>query len=269
MTFDWVKNGSTAITGGNVVSVGSISTLAIVNAGTIDSGSYRVRISNAFGSVSSSPVMVTVGAPPSILVQPLATSLLVGQTLNLSVTAAGTAPLTYRWTKSGVTVPGATAATLTVPSAGTDKAGVYQCVVTNAIGSATTNPVNVAINVPPAITQQPNAGAVVVGGNFSFNLTAIGTGPLSYLWRKNGIPVFGGSASLLLIPGASPADAGAYDCVVTSAFGSVTSAIVNLLVNVPPQIVAPPVSMALVAGGTATFTVSASGTASSPFLPVA
>ncbi len=65
-------------------------------------------------------------------------------TATLSVTASGTGPFTYQWRKgvtnltNGGNISGATSPTLSIfPVTGADTAANYNCVVTNALGSAT------------------------------------------------------------------------------------------------------------------------------------
>src|SRR5206468_8104356 len=48
---------------------------------------------------------------------------------------------------------------------------------------------------PPLITTQPLSQSVAVGSNATFNVTASGTGPLSYQWLFNGGAIDGATAS--------------------------------------------------------------------------
>jgi len=72
-------------------------------------------------------------------------SVALGGAVSYSVTADGTLPLSYQWTKDGTAIPGATAAVFTIPAAQAADAGIYTCVVTNAAGSATSNTVLLAV----------------------------------------------------------------------------------------------------------------------------
>ena len=80
---------------------------------------------------------------------------------------------------------------------------------------------------PPALTGGPTpATSTVLAGNAaSFTISgALGLGPISYQWRHSGANLPGRTSQTLVIPVASPADAGSYDVVVSNPAGSVTSA---------------------------------------------
>ena len=62
-----------------------------------------------------------------------------GSDVSFSVTATGTAPLSYQWQKDGVDLPGATTAQLTITGVMESDEGGYRCVVTNIAGMDTSN----------------------------------------------------------------------------------------------------------------------------------
>jgi hypothetical protein len=86
----------------------------------------------------------------------------------------------------------------------------------------------------PQISVQPADQAAVAGNSVSFQVTAIGTAPLSYQWSFGGTNLAGATSTQYTIPAVGAADAGDYAVVVASAFGSVTSrtAVLSL---VPPS----------------------------------
>jgi len=121
--------------------------------------------------------------------------------------------------------------------------------------------------VAPRITLQPKSQTVVAGAVVNFNVTASGSSPLSYQWRRNGKNLAdtgelnGTASSTLGIAGAQAADAGVYTVVVSNAKGSATSAGATLSVGLPPVITATPASQTVAVGATALFSVTATGTA--------
>ncbi len=89
----------------------------------------------------------------------------------------------------------------------------------------------------PTIGTQPVARVVCVGGSAEFVVTAVGTEPFTYQWRKGGAAIDTGvnpsaATGTLTLAGVGAGDAASYDCVVTSACGSVTSSAAVLTVLV-------------------------------------
>jgi outer membrane protein assembly factor BamB len=79
-----------------------------------------------------------VAAAPSITAQPANQAVIIGRPATFTVTAAGTAPLTFQWQKGGAPISGATASSYTTPAtAQTDDGSTFLVVVSNAVGSMT------------------------------------------------------------------------------------------------------------------------------------
>jgi hypothetical protein len=81
-------------------------------------------------------------------------------------------------------------------------------------------------------TVSPGA-TVLTGDTFHLSVSANGTPPLHYQWRHTGTNVPGATSSVASFSSVTTTDSGAYDVVITNAFGSITSAVVNVTV-VPP-----------------------------------
>src|ERR1043166_745706 len=92
-------------------------------------------------------------------------------------------------------------------------------------------------SVPPSITQQPSSATVVPLSGTSFAVVASGTSPLYYQWQKNNANLANGghysgcTTATLAISSAATNDQAGYRCVVTNAYGSVTSAVATLTVT--------------------------------------
>ncbi|HQC43114.1 MAG TPA: PA14 domain-containing protein, partial [Verrucomicrobiota bacterium] len=113
----------------------------------------RCRVTNLNGEATSAAATLSVLAPleeVSILTQPQGGTIREGDTLTLSVQAAGSPPLSYAWYWDGIRVEG-DAETLVV-----SEAGFYKVKVTNPKGSLFSNEVQVIVQSdpqePPTIT---------------------------------------------------------------------------------------------------------------------
>jgi uncharacterized protein (TIGR03437 family) len=114
---------------------------------------------------------------------------------------------------------------------------------------------------PPTIFTQPASQTVTVGQSATFTVGATGTGPLSYQWQQNSLPITNATSASYTTPPAATTDSGAaFKVTVTNSLGSVTSSPATLTVATPPAITMQPASQTKNVGETATFTVTATGT---------
>jgi len=265
LTYQWRKNG-TNITGATSSSYTTPATTAA------DSGStFSVVVTNSGGSATSNNATLTVNAAavaPSITSQPMSQTVTAGQTATFTATATGTAPLTYQWRKNGLYITGATTSSYTTPATtAADSGSTFSVVVTNSAGTATSNNATLTVNaaaVAPSITSQPASQTVTAGQTATFTVTATGTSPMTYQWRKNGTNITGATVSSYVTPATTTADSGStFSVVITNSAGSTTSNNATLTVNaaaVAPSIATQPANQTVTAGQTATFSVSATGT---------
>lgn len=77
--------------------------------------------------------------------------------------------------------------------------------------------------LPPSIVVHPASQEVAERGSAQFVVAVNGTGPFSYQWRRNGVPIPGATSSSLTLPNVISADFAEYDVVVSNAVGSSTS----------------------------------------------
>ena len=143
------------------------------------------------------PATPFVAAAPSILAQPGSQTVAPGGTATFSVTATGTAPLTYQWRKNGIAIPGATSATLTLSQVQTSDAGTYAVRVSNATGSVT-SPGAVLLVRSSRLTNLSTRGFVPGGGALTPGFTLRGNGVKSLVIRAVGptLSLFGVGAAL-------------------------------------------------------------------------
>jgi sugar lactone lactonase YvrE len=82
---------------------------------------------------------------PSIATPPLDVSVAEGDSATFSVTANGTAPLSYQWQRNGADVAGATAAQYTLAAQAADNGSLWTVIVRNSAGSVTSSAAKLTI----------------------------------------------------------------------------------------------------------------------------
>ena len=110
-------------------------------------------------------------AAPQIAHQPRDTPVAAGTNATLQVAATG-GGLTYRWTRNGLPLPGATLPSYTLASVSVASAGVYAVTVTNALGTVTSRSATVSVvSAPPgelsSLSTRADSGVgadVLIGG---------------------------------------------------------------------------------------------------------
>ncbi len=253
LSYQWRKEGE-------VLPGATAPQLTIVGAGPDDVGSYDVVVTNEFGSATSTPADLTLGDPPLIVEQPQSVDACPGDAVQFWVVPDGTGPLTMQWYRDGLIIWGATFSVLTINPVQPVHAGAYTVRVTGACGTVESEPAWLTVDQPPAIVEQPQPQTACTGGMVVFRVVADGPPPLSYMWRKDGVEIAGATADTLTLFPVGPGDAGQYDVVVSSACAATTSAAAALTVAGGPTITQPPAAQTVCAGGSAMFSVAATGT---------
>ena len=137
------------------------SSLVIASANLIHAGSYRVRVTNEDGSVTSDPpAILTVNAlqPVTIVTPPAGAALTAGDPLRLSVVASGNTK-TYQWKRNGVAIYGATNSTYRLVRSLPRHAGEYTVEISDGFSTATNSPAAV-VTVSPSSDPLPTGGVV-------------------------------------------------------------------------------------------------------------
>jgi uncharacterized repeat protein (TIGR03803 family) len=144
--FQWWRDGL-ALTNDNGISGADGSSLVLKAARREDSGNYTVSVTNAIGSVTSAPALLTVSdLAPSITSQSASFFAGLGGCALFTVGAYGSLPLHYEWRHNGQTLANGVVrsetnrSTLDLSVVGAGDAGSYVVVVTNTFGSITSAP---------------------------------------------------------------------------------------------------------------------------------
>ena len=264
LSFQWRRDGVDVLGANTPI-------LRLDQIGDGQAGNYVLHVSNPAGAVQTAAQQLTVVAEgstlptaPAIVTQPVAVRVNAGNTATFAVGAGGSGPLAYQWKRDNVDIPGATAAFYSIAAAAAGDAATYAVVVSNSAGSATSASAVLTVDAAvqaqaPVITAQPGAVVVVPGMSALLGVGVQGSGPMSFQWLKNGVPVAGQTQATYAIAEASALDAGAYQVRVSNGVGEVTSATAQVILLGAPAILAPPSNRSVTEGASATFSVTASG----------
>ena len=237
--------------------------------GTVTVTATSPGLTSATASFVIQPVPSSQPPPtaPTIILPPVSAAVTSGQPATFTVTATGTAPMTFQWLRNGAVIGGATSASYTTPATTTaDNNAQLTVRITNSLGTTTSAAATLTVVAPAAvaITAQPASRTAAVGQTATFSVVATGSPTLTYQWRKNGAAITGATAASFTTPTLTAGDNGAsYTVVVSNPVNAVTSGAASLTVTaaVAPTITQQPASISVRASDPASFQVAVTGTA--------
>ncbi|MDJ0840888.1 MAG: immunoglobulin domain-containing protein [Acidobacteriota bacterium] len=197
---------------------------------------------------------------PTVSSQPVNEEACAGGSASFSVSATGDG-LSYDWRKNGVSLGAPDSNTLTISNVGSTDLGSYTCVISNSCDSVTSSAATLSLKTQTQIIAQPEAVSACASDQVIFNVTASGSGSLTYQWRRNGVALGAPNSDQLVLNNIQAGDVGEYDVVVTGACGSVTSSVAALTLNADTVVTQQPVGASKCTGTSWTFEVAASGSA--------
>ncbi|MDA3897860.1 MAG: immunoglobulin domain-containing protein, partial [Desulfobacteraceae bacterium] len=238
---------------------------AVADSYTIDSvsekdeGTFTCTITNAAGTQTSEPAILSVNDPVQITKQPFPQSKKSGEPVTFSVTAVGTLPLSFQWEKDSLDILGATEKSYTIDSVQKSDVGLYTCEIHNGFSNDISNDIILVVKNPPEILLHPLSQIKNPKMPVTFSITASGTPPFAFQWMKDGIAIDKAVTDSFIIDSVSKADEGTFTCTVTNDAGNMISNPAVLSVNDPVQITQHPQSQLQKTGMPVTFSVTASG----------
>lgn len=176
--------------------------------------------------------------------QPSAQSVITGTNVSFSVeaiVAADLTTLTYQWQKNGISlsdgsgISGSTTGTLSLSAVDNADAAEYKCLIKSGTEvQAISNAAPLSLFISDVVASRtPDTSPLAVGASVTFTVVAKGSGPLTYVWFKNGVAIPKVTSSSFNIASTSASDDGIYTVRVSSSTNptGVTSNTINLNVN--------------------------------------
>ena len=186
----------------------------------------------AIGLFWLSPVFAATFPTISGFTATTSNSLIIGDALELTVTASGSNPLGYAWYRDGAVVGGFINSAFYIPYIeNTSYAGVYSAKVSNSAGSTdTTNSITVTV-APLEYTQQPASVTSASGAAITLSAVTRSNFTVSYQWFRNGSAISGATSATYVISSLSASYTGSYYLIATNSAGSLQSTIVSVKLN--------------------------------------
>ncbi len=271
LTYQWRK-------GGTPIPGATNSTYTKTNAQASDFGSYDVVISGTCGTVTSNSVTVTQIPNTVITTQPTPPNpLCLGDPITIGGTQVTGGSLQYQWqfrpddNSAWTDISGATNLVYSKSNATTSDSGNYRLVVTGTCGNDTSVSVTVTVNVPHAITSQPQwspSSTRCTGESATITVGYSGTVTI-FQWQRspqgqgNWSNVGTNSPTLTLNP-IQLSDAGDYRIILTGPCAAqATSNIATLTVIQNADFSQHPQPQTLCTGGTISLSAQTIGTVTS------
>ncbi|MES2734981.1 MAG: immunoglobulin domain-containing protein [Verrucomicrobiota bacterium] len=286
LEYQWEKVNGTAETTDDDVLNAKASSLSVKEEGT-----YRVRVKNflsgtPLGTISNYANVVVLNKPTEVgtivatsnkPAQPNAKGEFEANdmggdtevTLTVAPNLTGTGALEFQWQKDGKNIFDEPAGTTGVTGAQTaaikfaplswTHRGVYRCVIKNKVGVYTSKTFALKVNSKPLLITPPTDLLGVKDKAVTFSLVAGGNAPLTYKWYREGQPeTVLGTAAKFTRSKLGDTDEGNYYCVISNSFGTFTTELVNLQVDVPVKIGLQPAAAAVTSGNTLTLSINTS-----------
>lgn len=226
-SYQWEFDGTNIVGATNVI-------LALNNVQIYQTGPYDVLVSNAYGGITSSNVILTV-VPSTVAIQPPSQSAKEDTTVSFNAIISGQGPFSYQWQFGATNIQNATNGALTLTGLQVSQSGAYALVVSNSFGVVTSS--NAQLTVIPWPNIQPPSQTNLIGATVSFTATFGGAPPLAYQWLFSGTNLsdngnFSGTATASLsISNIQSYDIGSYQVVINAAGNMETSSVAYLIVT--------------------------------------
>jgi len=219
-TFVWLKSG-------NMLAGETNSSLLLTNVTAISAGTYTVEVSDGVDTVTKTGTLsVNISMTAT---GPASQTICAGDAASLSVSASGSGPVSYQWSKDGTNVVGATNSSLLLTDLGTADAGSYCVVVEGACDSLTNCAILTVLSRTTSSALEDQS--VCPDSIATFSTTPSGSGPFSFQWTREGTNLVGQTNSSLVLTNVQEAEEGTYCVIVNGVCNSLTNCARLMLLN--------------------------------------
>jgi uncharacterized delta-60 repeat protein len=184
--------------------------------------------------VARTSIALLHGDPVDLFIHqhPLSQTAVPGGGVVFTVGVSSANSYTLQWLKDGSILEGQTGASLALTGVTAADDGHYSVVATSGGLSRTSHVAALFVQGTPTIIAQPSDISAYLNETAFLSVGAEGAQPMSFVWRRNGVQVNGGTNSYLYLTNLSFAAAGDYEVVVSNSFGAVTSHTATLAVSI-------------------------------------
>jgi len=174
----------------------------------------------------------------TIIEHPISLSIMSGEKATFVVSASSSdgQEIIYQWHLNGSSINNANTASFSIEVSSLSDQGEYSVSLSTPDVTKTTQ-ATLSIEAAPEpviaieISLHPVSQTAYIQENLTLNVSATGSGTLSYQWRKNGVLLAGKNQSYLNFESLSLNDSAQYDAIISNEAGSVTSKAATLTVN--------------------------------------
>ncbi|XP_017332074.1 peroxidasin [Ictalurus punctatus] len=272
----WLRNN-------NALNMGDDSRLNLLEDGTLmiqdpretDQGVYQCMAKNVAGEVKTGEVTLRyfgTPSPPTFVIQPQNTEVLVGQSVTLECSATGQPHPRVTWTRgdhsalpSDPRISITSSGGLYIQNVNQADGGQYTCYASNNMGTIHAT-AYIIVQAVPQFTVTPQDQSVLEGQTVDFPCEATGYPQPVIAWTRSGSPLQVDGHHVVLFTGTlrisrvAPHDQGQYECQAVNVVGSVRAAVqLNIQQRVTPVFTNAPRDMTVESGNDVQIPCSAHG----------
>lgn len=203
--------------------------------GTHD-GIYDVVVTSCGSSVTSNPVVLTIGRPPSIASEPSDIFVCPGEPATLVFGATGNITK-YEWRKNGKLIANSNVTQIAFPAVAAKDTGVYEATaIGTCLPSAVSRKVTLGFVPPPRLLTGLHDTAICEGAALTLEVDPLDN-ISKYEWRRGTALIPGEDKRSFTIPSVGQAEVGQYSVTMTNRCGNTSKSVTNVSVIKLPVIV--------------------------------